>query len=521
MKYRYSQSDKDNSKWFEEDMSQATLSELTLERGTLRGVGPFHMQFTYPISVIAGENRSGKSTILAMVACAFHNASQGFKLSDRRLPYYTFSDFFVQTAEEVPPEGIEIWYRIRHDGWKKSRRTPRGIGNLLQRRQKKKGGKWNNYSARVRRTVIFFGIQRVVPHSEKSVSKNYRSSFADGAPDGWEVNVKNAVGRVLGITYDNFWVKTHGKYHLPMVSIRGNVYSGFNMGAGENALFEIFSTIYASPKGSLLVIDEIELGLHENAQKRLIRELKRISKNRHIQLVCTTHSATILSSVPPEGRFYVESYPGKTVVTPGISPAYAAGKLSGENSNELDIYTEDGVAACIVEAVLSNDIRKRVNVIPIGSAIAIVRQMAARYKDAGKSECVAVMDGDQSSSIQMHEDHFIKALETSKDRRVEAQWFRERLLFLPGKTWPEKWLILSLKAANITGLAEIFRVSEEELSSYIDEAETAGKHNEMYSLAQSLSLDSVYVRCTIAQRVAEDTIDDFYMLMESISRLLP
>jgi hypothetical protein len=32
-----------------------------------------------------------------------------------------------------------------------------------------------------------------------------------------------------------------------------------------NALFEIFATIFACPEGVLLVIDEIELGLHEEA----------------------------------------------------------------------------------------------------------------------------------------------------------------------------------------------------------------------------------------------------------------
>jgi hypothetical protein len=45
------------------------------------------------------------------------------------------------------------------------------------------------------------------------------------------------------------------------------------MGAGENTLFEIFSIMYACQGSLLLVIDEIELGLHEAAQVRLIREL--------------------------------------------------------------------------------------------------------------------------------------------------------------------------------------------------------------------------------------------------------
>ena len=76
MKYKYSKVDEDNLKWFENDMSRATLSEIELRRGKLRGMSPFKIIFKYPISVIAGENGSGKSTLLAMAACAQEPAGE-------------------------------------------------------------------------------------------------------------------------------------------------------------------------------------------------------------------------------------------------------------------------------------------------------------------------------------------------------------------------------------------------------------------------------------------------------------
>ncbi|MBI4643310.1 MAG: AAA family ATPase [Deltaproteobacteria bacterium] len=448
MKYLYSQLDKDNFSWFAQDMSVASLTEIDLRRGSLRGLNGFQIKITYPISVIAGKNRSGKSTILAMACCAFHNRKEGFKLPERRLTYYSFSDFFLQTSEEVPLEGIAIFYRIMHNNWKKSKYAPDGSGNLFQSRVKRRGGKWNNYDRRVKRNVVFLGVQRVVPHSEKSISTSYRTYFSDQAPAGWETEVKEVVGRILGASYDSFWMKTYGRYHLPLVANRGNIYSGFNMGAGENALFEIFSIINATPKGTLLVIDEIELGLHEAAQKKLIKELKGVCRERHIQVICTTHSAAIIEAVPPEARFYIENFSGKTSITPGISSAYAAGKLSGEKSNELDIYVEDGKAETIVEPFLSNDVRKRVSIIPIGSPITIIRHMAGRYKEKRKAECICVMDGDQAAKIRHHMKKFLEALENSKDTEKEIEWFEQRLVFLPGKTWPEKWLIQTLRSST-------------------------------------------------------------------------
>lgn len=521
MKYLYSQVDRDNLNWFSTDMTVQSLTEINLREGHLRGLSPFEIKFTYPISVIAGKNRSGKSTILAMAACTFHNSKGGFRLPERKTPYYTFSDFFVQSTEEVPPQGLMIRYRIMHNNWTKSPRAPTGIGNLFQGRSKRRGGKWSNYARRVDRNVVFFGVQRVVPPSEKSVSRTYRSYFSDQASAGWEGDVKDVVGRILGTTYDNFIMKTYGKYRLPAVTSEGVQYSGFNMGAGENALFEIFSTIYATPKGTLLVIDEIELGLHAQAQKRLINELKDTCKKRHIQVICTTHSPTILEALPPEACFYVESLHDRTIIIPSVSPLYAAGKLSGEKSRELDIYVEDGVAKDVVEAFMDNSLRKRVEVIPIGSPNAIIRQMASRRKDKRTGECIAIMDGDQVASSVTHKSQFLDALEACEDRDKESNWFSERVAFLPGSTWPERWLIDALLTVDIAELAGSLRVSVEELSSYLKESRNAGKHDEFYHLANNLCLEPESVLQASARCVAAQKSDDFRQINEILARYLP
>jgi len=521
LKYSYSQVDKDNLAWFSGDMSVASLTELHLKDGHLRGLSPFKIQFTYPISAIAGKNRSGKSTILAMAACAFHNSKSGFKLPERRSPYYTFSDFFVQSAEEIPPQGIFIGYRIMYNKWLKSPRAPEGIGNCFQSRSKKKGGKWRRYANRVLRNVVFFGVQRVVPPYEKSVSRSYRSYFSDQASAGWETEVKAVVGRILGANYDSLKMKTYRKYRLAVVTTNGFQYSGFNMGAGENALFEIFSTIYATPKGTLLVIDEIELGLHAQAQRRLIDELKQACKNRHIQVICSTHSPTILGALPPEARLYVECRPSGTVIIPAVSTLYAAGRLSGEKSRELDIYVEDGAAKDILEAFMHNDLRKRAEVIPIGSPSAIIRQMAARRKDKRGGECIAVMDGDKASASGTYQNKFLGALESSENPDEEKTWFSERLTFLPGNTWPELWLIDSLLTLDTSAMAGSLRVSAEEFSSYLTEARNAGKHNELYHLAKSLCLEPENVLQTSARFVAAQKSDDFGQINAMLTKYLP
>ncbi len=499
MAYKYSQTEKDNLAWFRRDDSKATLLSINLTKGQIRGLSPFKIEFTYPIAAIAGKNGSGKTTILALAACAYHNREDGFKLPWRKYAYYTFSDFFIQTQEEVHPEGINIRYLILHNAWRPTPQLPDGKGPGWQRRWKNKGGKWNDYELRVKRGVIYFGIERVVPHSEKSVSKSYRNIFRKAESQGWEPQVKEIVGRILNKDYNEFWYKKYSKYRLPLVETEDELYSGFNMGAGENALFEIFSTIFACDHGVLLVIDEIELGLHEEAQIRFIKELTIICKERHIQIVCTTHSYTILHTLPPEARFYIECHKNSTIVTPGISAAFAAGKLAGENSNELDIFVEDSIAKCLIENAIDNDVRLRINIIPIGSAEAVIRQLAARFKNIKKGDCIAVLDGDKAAEIGSLSDNFLGYLEKVDDKDIAKVWLLERVTFLPGSEWPEKWILTAIKTADRHDLSDKLSLNVEKLDTYIDEALRAGKHNEFFSLHKRTQLDHTDLTKTFAR----------------------
>ncbi len=301
MAYIKNEIDSKNINWFENNFSVFTLYSIELI-GKIRGLQNLTINFKYPITAISGKNGSGKSTVLAIACCAYHNdAKYAFNPKKRKIPYYTFSDFFIQTSDEIPPDGISISYSVGYPRWiTKDGNEFAGKGNKIQ--EKSQGGRWTNYDSRIKRDVIFFGLERVVPHAEKSVSKTYRKAFSDKEVTGIEKKAADIAGYILDKTYDSFKVKTHKSYQIPLVRSQDNTYSGFNMGAGENAVFDIITTILAAPKGTLFVIDEIELGLHDQAQHRLIQKLKELCLEKHIQIICTTHSGKILSSLPPRGK---------------------------------------------------------------------------------------------------------------------------------------------------------------------------------------------------------------------------
>lgn len=519
MAFPYSDLNRRNAKWIKADNTCGTLSAIKLAEGRLRGLRGFEIEFEYPIAAIAGENGAGKSTLLAMAACAFHNSEDGFKLSDRANSYYTFSDFFVQSNEEVPPSGITIAYEIRHDRWRGASPGPHH-----QVRKKKVRGKWSDYKTRVKRNVVYFGLQRIVPHYERTTHKAHRRHFQISDLDADIRNrIRQIAGRILGKPYSDFEVHEHAKYALPVASWSGLRYSGFNMGAGESAVFGILTALFAAGRGSLIIIDEIELGLHEKAQRCFIRELDKLCDELHCQVICSTHSHVVLQSLPPEGRFFIETRGGETMVTPGISPDYACGKLGGRNTSELDIFVEDDAAKSILEASLPLAIRERTQIHCIGSSEAVLRQLAARYLESGDN-CLAILDGDKRKENGGLVNRARKNVDTRyRESKGEInEWFNSRLNFLPGDAWPEKWLVESAQAVeDKTDLLHYWGLdSVARLNNALDNALLAGKHREFYALYEDMQQSQSQIVCDLARFVNKSQPENMETLVSRIRESL-
>ena len=486
MKYRESNLDRDLRKRFTQDNTRQLLRGISLTEGKLRGLTPFDVDFTFPITAFAGVNGAGKSTLLAMVCCGYHNKKTGFKLPKRKTSYYTFSDFFVQHRDEVPPQGIEIRYRLAHDNWATSENAPNKSGIRYQARKKREDGRWNDYAARIKKNVVFLGIERIVPHAERSQSRSYSKYFKAAVSKGWEDKVKDIVGGILGKKYDNFRYLEHSRYSLPIVQVGKSTYSGFNMGAGENALFEIFSTIYSSGGNTLLVLDEIELGLHAKAQKIFMEKLKNICKETSTQVICTTHSKEIFNCLPDDARFFIENIGGSTKITPEISPDFAFSKMSSSNKCELDIFVEDNVAKIILQNILPAELRSRIKIIVIGSATAIARQLAALHIRGEEKATIAIFDGDQRIKEADNLRH-AKSMHENCTNEFE-KWYKARIAYLPGDTWPEAWLINKCKTAHQQVASEL-SIDEGLIEDLFIQGLQAGKHNEFHAIANDVGLD--------------------------------
>ncbi len=116
MSYVKTKTDNKNFKLFDKNSSVNSLKSIELVHGSVRCLKPMEIDFKYPITALVGENGAGKSTILGLVSCAFHNdtdfcPSSLYKNTTKLYPkYYTYHDFltFTPPQENRFVEDIEI-----------------------------------------------------------------------------------------------------------------------------------------------------------------------------------------------------------------------------------------------------------------------------------------------------------------------------------------------------------------------------------------------------------------------------
>ena len=510
MSYALSQLDKDNFRWFANDKSRNSLVGIKVKNGNIRGIFPCAIDFSYPISAFVGENGSGKSTLLALAACAFHN-DDAFHQFSRKKSYFTYGDFFTFSPEETGLQGIEITYIIRQPD-----------GDKPNIRRKKPSGKWNDFNTRKYRNVIYLGINRIVPPSESSAHRSYRKSFeAEEIPADMLAQIKTLAGRIFGKNYSSLRIFSQNAYRLFLVERNAIFYSGFNMGAGENAVISILLDLLTAGPGTLLVIDEIELGLHAKAQKEFITILKEICNANKCQVICSTHSDIVLSSLPPDARYFIQNQNGQTTITPGISAEYAFGKLAGQNTNELDVFVEDEVGKAIIINILPLHLRERLKIYVIGSDQAVLKQMAARYRE-NKINFVAFLDGDKRPAHNEQITQIKKHLETRIDNETHFQETIEaRLCYIPGDTWPEMSILQCLlRTPDLQPLAVRWDLPVEDVTAFLEQAIAAGKHNEFFHLSQLLSMDEASIRNDCIKFFKSECTTECTAICEQISGII-
>lgn len=407
----------------------------------LRGIRKLRVEFGFPVTFFSGQNGSGKSTLLSLAALAFHGvpghapatAKRYAGSGTSRFGYYTFQDFFHVGPGDTPVADVRIQW---------------GFAGAPDVCISKQTDKWMRYERRPKRPVEFLGLSRAVPAIELPSLRNQFGFAAKATATPLSDETRVRISQILGRPYPTAEVLNGSRYAIRRSGREGG-YTSFNMGTGEDALIGLLAKLEAVPEGALVVIEELETGLHPAAQQKATRALVEIAAARKLQVVGSTHSHHVLDQLPRQSRVLLirEGESHRAISAPSTQLALA--EIAESSECELLVLCEDEFAASLIRRMLSKSLRRRVSVRSCGPKNELALQAQSHLRLAGRARCLILWDGDVPEAD-------CERYVAQAQARYPLLGAEQRLSWakLPGDSCPELW---ALGVAKSAGLGEARR----------------------------------------------------------------
>ena len=487
------------------------LEEISLTG--IRGINDLRVGFDYPVSVVAGGNASGKSTVLFAAACAYRVPGAGTRdfVPSTLFPDYRpkssgrrdGKDSIVIEFDYVTPDGRRSMRWRRSQGWNRSFFGRKG-------------------ASQPERPVYLRTLSNLSNPSE--VRGVLSMSRLDAEPREIPMTASQIefAHQMLPFRYSEVVNLSSGRRNLLFAIHEGGAaYSELHMASGERAILRLSREI-AQLDGALVLIDEVEAGLHPWVQQLLMLQLQQLALRRDLQIIVTSHSPVVLDSVPIHARIFLDRDEGGDV---SVIPPYRdmiQSALYGRSADTLNLLCEDetaeGVLRGIFDVLLPKE-RIRSESIRIGrdtGAEEFPSHAAAFMKFGQIRNFCFVLDGDKRGSDVERK---------IRDRaRVDAA-----VLFLPGNDTPEMWAWDRLRestdeAAAALGASKTSLLEDmERLDAIYDSASDRPSvivKSKLDGLADSLSRNSADICRIVARRETECPDSDIQPLVESLGDLL-
>ncbi|WP_420632762.1 AAA family ATPase [Candidatus Palauibacter sp.] len=415
-----------------------TLEEIRIKQ--LRNVRDLRVPFSYPVTVLAGPNGCGKSTVLFSCACAYRPPGRGTRkfVPSSMFPNFTSRQFAV-ASDAVQRTELEFYYL--HGGerlsmaWRRGQRWNRSFMG-------RKGGRQPERDVYLRtlanltnpsevRSVLQLGRERV---QSETLTPDFLVFAHRILP--WRY-------RSLALISDR---PTRDLLFAELDATEETSYSEFHMSSGERTILRISKDI-SELRNALVLIDEIDTGLHPYTQQQVMLELQRSALRQNLQIVVASHSSVVLESVPAEARLFFErdDQTGEVRRAPLYRDIFQKA-LYGQSRDQLSILCEDAVAEGIIRGILdwlNIEIGLRHEDVVVGRDTG-KDEFAGHIRTLGMfnklADFVFVLDGDARNL-----EHRLRAAAEEFGHTV-------RLLFLPDRGTPEQWLwdAIRLRPADYT-----------------------------------------------------------------------
>lgn len=337
------------------------------------------VDFEFPVTALIAANGGGKSSILGAAALAYKNTRPAI--------------FFPKSS--LGDDSMANW-GVSFDLIEKTKHPTQ----VFVKSARFKNAKWARDEV-IERPVLYFGIKRTIPAGERSEFKKIATTKYkhSGKRLSLSDDIIKHVAKILGKNIEHFQYARLDTGKDFYIGGDGSLsYSEFHFGAGESSVIRMVSEIENAPKNAMVLIEEIENGLHPVAVRRMVEYLIDAADRRSVQTIFTTHSEDALLPLPSEAIWY--SIEGK--VRQGRISIEALRAMTGRVEEGLAIFVEDKLAQEIVENIIRRhlpDHFERIGVYAVegqaqANAIHLHHTKDPSVRDRIKSLCI--LDGDSA-----------------------------------------------------------------------------------------------------------------------------
>ncbi|TNJ13382.1 AAA family ATPase [Aeromonas veronii] len=372
---------------------------ISIEVKKLKGIENMEPLLFLPknVTAILGANCVGKSSLLHAIASSYQ-PEHGEKSENHRMSEYLKPN--PHALWNNTEFSVKLQYKDRANG-----------DNIISdtRTYTKRSERWKpRYDRRPYRSVFYIGIHTTLPALEyinfiknksKVGSQRIRYETTELKDELYQ-KVKDKVSYIFNRQYSSIYKHKIATWpdELYGLSYGDMTYSQISMGAGEQRVIKILKTVFDAPKNSIILIDEIDLLLHEDAFQKIIEVINLHACDKHQQVIFTTHRESVLRKSNDINIRYLHKVGTDTKVLDQVTPDLLA-KLTGTLEKSITLFVEDKLSSRIVKKISQElEISRHIKSIEYGVAHNCFAVTAGAYISDSSKKTLGIIDGDKFRS---------------------------------------------------------------------------------------------------------------------------
>lgn len=485
--------------WERKKYSVPRLAGLEISgSGGLRGIYNLVFNCNQPITVICGPSGSGKSTLLDLCALAYRAPKT--PLPDSILD--DFNQHFVITENETLFTDFTVsWIYLDGDPPDNPPKVSfRGIDQTLS-------------ADRPERSITHITAARLGPIKYHSGAvAHFRShpplDETKTLPDTYLARLRDILNR----PYNQATWNRSADFNLDTCETT-IVYNNFNMSLAEESLIDIFRHIYKAPPQALILIEDIEVGLHPAAIARLAKNLVEMCMEKSLQIILSTRSFDFVDAMPRQFRTLIE-FDGVThQIENNVPMRRIMGSIGSSSPPDIVVFCEDTIAEALILQAVDGELRRRLKIIRVGSKTNLAQFAYSHFKSDWGHKVLIVWDGEVPDK-EIKE--WLRKLNMSEQEQQSLSRIK-----LPGPTPPERWLIDQLAQPGGTSLlADELNESERAVQVMLNILTTTSEHHSiLHVLASKTRLDDKTVLRIVTKATSRLAHRPLLPLAQQIARV--